>query len=180
MIEPDHCERHNHRNERQPISIETAREREQSETDAGKHRPDNARELKLRRIERDGVRQIFAPDQIERHRLVRWTSERHTTSSHKREHKNHPDVAAPDIASFVDHAGAYEHCKPKRGRTRHDLRVQEQAPAIDKICEYSSGKRKHHSRRQRHESIESQPEGRVSELQHQPPLRHRLHPRADV
>src|SRR5947209_20537925 len=73
LIEADHRERDDHRNERQPISIETAREREQPETDTGKHRTDNARELKLCRIERDRVCQIFAPNQIERHRLIRWT-----------------------------------------------------------------------------------------------------------
>src|ERR1044072_4364543 len=92
FLETHHAERHDHGDERQAVDEETTREPEELETEASEHRTDNARELKLRRVERDGVCQIFASYQIESHRLIRWAGDRHTAAGHKRKSQDQPFV----------------------------------------------------------------------------------------
>jgi len=60
------------------------------------------------------------------------------------------------------------------------LRVEHQPSAIDQVGEDAADQSKNETGRRGHERVEAEPEGRVRQLQHEPTLRNRLHPRADV
>ena len=78
--------------ERNAIGKETTGQSEQLEPNCGGDWSQDPRELKLRRVQSDRVRQVLMAHQIEYQRHVRRPGNRHTASGHKRKHENHPHL----------------------------------------------------------------------------------------
>jgi hypothetical protein len=131
--------------------------------------------LKLRRVERDGVRQIFAPDEVDGDRLIRGRGERETAARDEGRQQNDPDV--PRVA---DDARGDQKRERERRQARARLRDQEQTLAVDAVGIDAAQKRQHEAGRSGRESIDAEPEGGVGQLQDEPALCDRLHPCADI
>ena len=168
---PDHPKRGYHRYERQTVSKETAGEAKQPERHACQRRPNYARELKLRRVHRDRIREIFAANQVVSHRQKRRTRERHATAGDEREAEHHP---------AIDEVRCHQHSQRHRRHTGNHLRVKQQPAPIDQIRKDATDEGEHKPGRGRDERIETQPERGVGQQQHQPALRDCLHPRTNV
>src|SRR4030095_1085759 len=154
VFKTDHLQGNDHGNEGKSINKKASSQTKVSETETRKHGTDNARELELRRIERDSICQVFASYQIKSHRLIRGPRNRHTTTRYKREAQDNPSVY--DI-------GPNQGREAQRRQARDDLSVKKQATPIDKIGEDSAGKSEKETGRCGHESSEAEPERRVGE-----------------
>jgi hypothetical protein len=67
-----------------------------------------------------------------------------------------------------------------RCRHLHVLRREQRTPAIASVGEHAARKREEDDRQLLQERIEAEEERRVGQRQHQPVLRHDLHPGADA
>jgi len=171
ILRPHHRQRHHDRDERDAIRIKAARQTNQAKRDTRERWSNYARELKLGRVHRDRVGEVFASDEVVSHGEIRRTRECHTTARHKRKPEHHP--AIHDIRCD-------ERSQTNRGEARHHLGENQQPSSIDEIGKDSAGECEDEAGRGSHEGVESEPERRVGQLQNQPTLRNGLHPRADV
>src|SRR5215207_2701929 len=153
VFSPHHPKRTYNEDERKTVGKETPCQSKHSKGNARQGWSNHARQLKLSRVHRDRVGEIFAAHQIVSHRQIRRTRERHATSSHKREPQHHPTI---------DNGCRNQSGKTERRESRNDLCVKQQSATIDQVGKYASEKCKNKSRSGRHEGVESEPERGVS------------------
>ena len=68
----DACERDQDGKETESVEKEVSGHAEQSHGEATERRTKHARHIKLRRVERDGVGEVFSRDKLRHQRLISW------------------------------------------------------------------------------------------------------------
>src|SRR6266496_6641014 len=94
FIELHHAEPNNDCQKRQPVRVEASRQSKESQTKPREYRTNHARQLKLGRIQGNGIREVLASNQVKGHCLIGGPCQRHAASSDERKAKNHPDISS--------------------------------------------------------------------------------------
>src|SRR6185437_2944417 len=77
-----------HGQKAQTVKKEISRHADESHGKSAERGAQNPRHIKLRRIERDSVGEIFSRHKLRHQRLIRWRIERHGDAGAKREKNN--------------------------------------------------------------------------------------------
>jgi hypothetical protein len=166
--QPDHRD---DADEAEDVQVEDERGAGRGEQGAGDHRPDQARRVELRRVQRDGRGQLLARDQRRHQRLPGGRDRGPGRALGEGERDDHPGRREPEVREDGEHGGEDHH---------RDLAGEHQLAAVVPVGERTRGE---HQQRGGDELAGRQQldhERRVGLLLHQPGLRHRLHPVADV
>ena len=137
---------------------------------AGDQRAEDARQVELEGIERDGVRQILAGHQGRQQRLVGRAAEGLGDAGAERQRQHRVDRHVRGAAEHErgEHEGA--------GRL-HELRADEQPATVVPIGDHAADQRQQQDRQLADEGVQAEPERRSADRQDQPVLRDLLHPR---
>ncbi len=173
MPDAQRQQRHDHGEKRQTVEPEACGDAERGKCRTCDKRSDHAREIELNRVQRDRIGQMLFVDEQREQRLVSWTAERLRHPCDDRQREDMPD--ADDVP--VDERGQGE-C----GRHLDVLRHQQELPPVASIRDDAADQREEQDGGFTEERIEPEIESRcrAGDRQHEPVLRHLLHPRADA
>jgi hypothetical protein len=131
---------------------------------------DDAGEIEAARIEGDRVGQVGAPDEVDHHRLPCRNLDRRDEAAAERENEQPADRHPVRRGE-----------EPERGRLdeERDLRGAHDAELVRPVHDGPGGHREEQDGNGGHRRDEADEERAVGQLQREPSLGHRLHPRAD-
>ena len=115
--------------------------------------------------------EVFATDEIVSHCQKRWTRQRHTATCYKRKTQHHPTIH--DV-------GGNQCGEAESGESCNHLRVHHQTASIDQVGKHATRECEDKTGRGGHEGVESEPERRIGQMEDEPTLCNRLHPRPDI
>ena len=168
-----HRERHqrdDHDQERDAVEAEASGRPERRHRHAREQRAEDAGEVELDRVERDGVREIFLVDERRDHGLVGRPPERLRQPGGEGQREDVADMHA----SLID-----ERRERERGGHLDELRADEQPLPIVAVGDDAAEEREEEDRQLSQEVVEPEIERRLGEVEHEPALRDFLHPGAD-
>ena len=165
-----HEQRGDHEQIRRRVDEEARRDTEATDDQAGDPGAEQPAGREDGAVDADGTGETIATDELEDDRLHRGTLDGHHESVRQRKAVDPPDR---------DVVGRDDDAERQRQHARQQRRDHEQAAVLDTIGEHARERPEHQQRCELQRDGDAQPVAAIGQLQHQPRLRERLHPRAD-
>ncbi len=143
------------------------RDRDQA---TGDDRPDDAGQVEVGRVQRDGVHEVLPAHHLHQEGLADGHLERRRGAVQRRQ-QHHPFGG--------DVMGGGQHPQGQRIAQHEALQHQQRPPPVDPVRQHPAPQGKEQDRQRAERAHQADHEGRVGQLQYQPPLGHDLHPGAD-
>ena len=170
-LRPDRDESHQHRHEAHTIQKEGERHAEGRDEQSGDGRADDAGAVHDHRVERDRVGQIGSADEIRDVRLAGGDVDRAAETVDRREDHDVP---------VLDSTAPHERREHERLQLHGGLADEQDLSLGKAVAQDPSDGGKQQDRRELKRAHEAELQRRVREIQHEPGLRHALHPRPDL
>ena len=164
-------DRDDDRDERKPVQREARRRAELVERDARENGSDDAREVELDRVQRDGVREVLAVHERRHERLVGGPAEGLREADDEGQRQDHPDL---------DVVRGDQAREEKRRRELDELGGQKDPAPVEPVRENAAEQREEKKRSGAQKRVEREKRRGTRHREDQPGLRHLLHPGADA